>query len=37
MSVKDDQIVFRCFKCKKNYKKGFNKELIKRCASMNFA
>ena len=30
MSVKDDQLVFRCFECKKNYEKDFNKELIKR-------
>ena len=35
MSVKDDQqscnqLIFRCFKCKKNYNKHFNKDLIKR-------
>ena len=30
ISFKDDQLIFRCFKCKKNYKKDFNKELIKR-------
>ena len=30
MSVKDDQLVFRCFECKKNYKKDFNKDLIKK-------
>ena len=30
MSVKDDQLIFRCFECKKNYKKDFNKELIKK-------
>ena len=30
MSVKDHQLIFRCFECKKNYKKDFNKELIKR-------
>ena len=30
MSVKDDQLTFRCFECKKNYKKYFNKELIKK-------
>ena len=23
MSVKDDQLIFRCFECKKNYKKDF--------------
>ena len=30
MSVKDDQWNSWCFECKKNYKKDFNKELIKR-------
>ena len=30
MTTKDDQLIFRCFECKKNYKKKFNKELIKR-------
>ena len=34
MSVKDDQLIFRCFKCKKNYRKDFNKELIKRFANI---
>ena len=29
MITKDDQLIFRCFECKKNYKKEFNKELIK--------
>ena len=33
MSAKDDQLVVRCFECKKNYNKDFNKELIKRFAS----
>ena len=33
MSVKDDQLIFRCFECKKNYEKDFNKELINRFAS----
>ena len=35
MSVKDDQLIFRCFECKKNYnyKKVFNKELITRFAN----
>ena len=33
MSIKDDQLVFRCFECKKNYKKDFNKKLITRFAS----
>ena len=30
MSAKNDQLIFRCFECKKNYKKDFNKELIKK-------
>ena len=37
MITKDDQLIFRCFECKKNYEKDFNKELIKRFAIyMNF-
>ena len=32
MVSKDDQLTFRYFECKKNYKKDFNKELIKRFA-----
>ena len=28
MTTKDKQLIFRCFECKKNYKKDFNKELI---------
>ena len=27
---KDEKLIFRCFICKKNYEKDFNKELIKR-------
>ena len=34
MSVKDDQLIFRCFECKKNHKKDFNKELIKTFANI---
>ena len=34
MSIKDNQLIFRCFECKKNYKKDFNKELIKRFANI---
>ena len=34
MITKDDQLIFRCFDCKKNYKKDFNKELIKRFANI---
>ena len=30
MSAKYDQLIFRCFECKKNYQKDFNKELITR-------
>ena len=30
MSDKYDQLVLRCFKCKNNYNKDFNKDLIKR-------
>ena len=34
MSIKDDQVIFRCFDCKNNYKKDLNKELIKRSANI---
>ena len=34
MSVKDDQLIFRCFECTENYKKDFNNELIKRLANI---
>ena len=33
MSVKNNQLIFRCFEFQKNYKKGFNKELTKRFAN----
>ena len=33
MSVKDNQLIFRCFECINNYKKDFNKELINRFTS----
>ena len=33
MSVEDDQLIFRYFECKKNYKKDFNKDLINRFAN----
>ena len=26
--IKDNKLIFRCFICKKNYEKDFNKELI---------
>ena len=34
MMFKDDQLIFRCFECKKDYKKDFNKELIKKYANI---
>ena len=33
MATKDEQLIFRCFECKKNYKKDFNKELNNRFSS----
>ena len=33
MITKDEKLIFRCFTCKKNYEKGFNKELIKMFAN----
>ena len=33
MTTKDEQLIFRCFECKKNYEKDFNKELINRFSS----
>ena len=33
MTTKDEQLIFKCFSCKKNYEKDFNKELIKRFAN----
>ena len=33
MSVKDNQLIFQCLECKKNYNKDWNKELIKRFAN----
>ena len=34
MTTKDEKVIFRCFECDKNYKKDFNKELIKRFANI---
>ena len=34
ISIKDNELIFRCFECKNNYKKDFNKELIKRFANI---
>ena len=31
--IKDEKLICRCFTCKKNYEKHFNKELIKRFAN----
>ena len=33
MKNKDGKLILRCFSCKKNYEKDFNKELIKRFAN----
>ena len=33
MITKDEKLIFRCFTCKRNYEKDFNKELIKRFAN----
>ena len=34
LTTKDEQLIFRCFRCKKNYEKDFNKELIQRFANV---
>ena len=34
MITKDEQLIFTCFECKKNFKKDFNEELIKRFANI---
>ena len=34
MTTKDEQLIFRCFRCKKNYEKKINKKLIQRFASI---
>ena len=33
MSVKDNQLIFKCLNCNKNHNKNFNKDLINRSAS----
>ena len=33
MTTKDEQLIFRCFRCKKNYENAFNEELIQRFAN----
>ena len=35
MKTKDEQLIFRCFERKNNYKKDFNKELIRRFANIH--
>ena len=35
MSIKQNQLISRCFDCQKNYKKGFNKKLSKRLVNMS--
>ena len=34
MKNKDEKPIFRCFSCKKNYEKHFNKELIERFSNI---
>ena len=34
MTTKHEQLIFRCFRCKKNYEKKINKELIQRFANI---
>ena len=34
ITTKDEQLIFRCFRCKKNYERDFNKELIPRFANI---
>ena len=33
IKTKNEKLIFKCFNCKQNYEKDFNKELIKRFAS----
>ena len=35
MITQDDQLIFRCFECKNNYQKDFNKDLINRFANIH--
>ena len=35
MKNKDKKLIFRCFSCKMNYEKDFNKELIKRYSNIH--
>ena len=34
MTTKDEELIFRCFRCKKNCEKNFNKGLIQRFANV---
>ena len=34
MTTKHEKLIFRCFSCKKNYEKDFNKDLIERLANI---
>ena len=34
MTTRDEQLIFKCFRCKKNYEKNINKELIQRFANI---
>ena len=33
MTTKDEQLIFKCFRCEKNYEKNFNEDLIQRFAN----
>ena len=35
MTTKYEQLIFRCFRCKKNYEKDINKGLIERLANID--
>ena len=35
MKTKDEKLIFRCFSCKKNYERDFNKDLIQRFANIS--
>ena len=34
VTINDNQLIFRCFSCKRNYEKNFNKDLIQRFANI---
>ena len=34
LATTDEKLKFRCFECRKNYEKNFNKELFKRFANI---